>query len=394
MRPQIISLLNDIDQALEAAWGNVKEHDPLVWRSRFAAIGITTLDLPLDYGGLGCSAREMIEFFALFGHYSLDLRDVPGIGHFGVMRYLRSGSTARAFNQCNPSDSFAAIAITEPTGGSDLKALKTVANPIDDGYTLTGSKKYISRVEQATHIIVFANVPRHGDMSSLSVFLLNLSTTGKCVVPLQSMGIRGVSWSEITFNDVFIPRDARLGGEGEGFRLFRAHFSYWRIMMAAAAIGCARGAIDLSIERLRTRSAFGGPIGRFTHLQLDLAQHVSQLHQAWLMIIDAAQRLDSGANAYFDAAMTKAETVEAALSAASWAMKVHGAEGYLGDVDLEKRYRDLLGLRIADGTTDVLRGQVARGLMGEDLYALSLSKDAVANSGEIISGRKYWKSRL
>src|SRR6185295_6520356 len=110
--------------------------------------------------------------------------------------------------------------------------------------------------------------------------------------------------------DVAVPRAARVGGEGEGFQLFVRHFTYWRTMMAAAAIGCGRGALDQAIAWLRQRHAFGGPIGRFTHLQQALAQHVARLHMAWLLVQASAARLDARQPAYADAAMAKAEAVE------------------------------------------------------------------------------------
>jgi len=144
--------------------------------------------------------------------------------------------------------------------------------------------------------------------------------------------------------------------------------------MAAAAIGCAREAINQTVVRLKSRRAFGGPIGRFSHLQQALATHVAQLHMAWLLVASVMERLDRKEPVRAAAAMTKAEAIEAAIAAVEWAMQVHGAAGYCAHSDLEKRLRDLLGLRIADGTTDVLRTEVARSLLGEDLYEMTLGR--------------------
>lgn len=148
--------------------------------------------------------------------------------------------------------------------------------------------------------------------------------------------------------------------------------------MAAAAIGAAQMALDRCKERLQNRQAFDGPIGRFTHLQQEYARHAARLYMAWLLVQSTALRLDKQAYCYIDAAMAKAESVEVAIAAVQWAMSIHGAEGYCVSTGLEKILRDLLGLRIADGTPDVLRGQVARGLLGETLYSHSLGRQAVS----------------
>ncbi|ONH50881.1 hypothetical protein BLL36_23500 [Pseudomonas cedrina subsp. cedrina] len=109
---------------------------------------------------------------------------------------------------------------------------------------------------------------------------------------------------------------------------------------------------------------------------------------AWLLVQSTAQRLDRRAYCYVDAAMAKAESLEVAIAAVQWAMLVHGAEGYCADLGLEKILRDLMGLRIADGTPDVLRGQVARGLLGETLYSESLGRQAVPL--KMLRERQLW----
>lgn len=141
---------------------------------------------------------------------------------------------------------------------------------------------------------------------------------------------------------------------------------------------------------MKSRQAFGGPIGRFSHLQLGLARHVAELRMAWLLVTDAAARLDARDIAVSEAAMAKAEAIERALAAVEWAMNVFGAAGYDRDTGLEKRYRDLAGLRVADGTTDVLRGQVARSILGERLYEQGLGRDGAETELNDIPRRLFW----
>ncbi len=347
---------------------------PLAWRELLGPFGAAGLDLPRRVGGRNLSATSMAELFSTFGYIALDLRDVPGAGHARLVSLASGRQHDEFLRRVAVGEAYAAITITEPNTGSDLHAIETTATPTATGYTLSGTKRFVARLRQATHLIVFARVPRPAMEDRLSVFLVPANSPGVLIGDLQSSGLNGVSFGQVTFDSVEIGRETRVGGEGEGLTLFLRHFSYWRAAMAAAAIGCARAAIDQTISWLRDRNAFGGPIGRFTHLQQGLAKHTARLHASWLLVQSVMARLDQRSVAFADAAMAKAEAVEWALHAVEWAALVHGARGYCSATDIEQRLRDLLGLRIADGTTDVLRGQVARAVLGNDMYELSLGR--------------------
>jgi alkylation response protein AidB-like acyl-CoA dehydrogenase len=142
---------------------------------------------------------------------------------------------------------------------------------------------------------------------------------------------------------------------------------------------------------LRERNAYGAPLGRFTHLQQELAEHVARLHMAWLLVKSSAERQDARQPAFADACMAKAEGIEAALAATDWAMRVHGARGQSTLLDLDKRHRDLRALRIAGGPPDVLRSQVARAVLGNALYYQALGRDVTNHEADPnLGGRRFW----
>jgi alkylation response protein AidB-like acyl-CoA dehydrogenase len=151
-----------------------------------------------------------------------------------------------------------------------------------------------------------------------------------------------------------------IGTDGDGDDIFDDHFRYWRLMQVGAAIGTAEQALEMMVDRLIERKAFGGPIGRFTHLQQAVGQHTTELRMAKALAIEAAAMLDEGKGKEADAIINglKAEGVEIALATVDSAMRAFGAEGYSDRVDLGDRLHDLQGLRIADGTTDVMRTSV------------------------------------
>ncbi|AQV94978.1 acyl-CoA dehydrogenase [Cupriavidus necator] len=365
--------------------GTPRFHDPLAWR--YSVPELAGLDFSPETGRAACSAARMMEMFRLFGVLSLDLRDVPGLGHGRILNSIGSRTQfLTELRQIAHGKSFVAICITEEQGGSDLHALQTTADRHHNGYTINGTKSYVARLRQADFYIVFAGV--HGLEHGLSAFLVRSGTPGLSISDIHALGLQGISWGTLQLENVHVGLGDRIGGEGQGFSLFSDHFTYWRCAMAAAAIGCAQAALNRVKQRLHTRYAFSGLIGRFSHLQQEYAVHASRLHMAWLLVQDAARRIEGKLPGYMDSAMAKAEAVEAAIAAVQWAMLVHGAYGYSVEAGLEKRHRDLLGLRIADGTTDVLRGQVARGLLGDELYALSLGRDVPPRNS--IKERRLW----
>ncbi|KHK52068.1 hypothetical protein PI87_19740 [Ralstonia sp. A12] len=346
-------------------------HSPIAWRN--AIPQLAAIDLPVRFGGSPLTTMQMMSVFRTFGRLSLDLRDVPGLGH-GRMLTLPADSDSFApfVHRIANAKSFLAICVTEESAGTDLHALQTTAVRVPGGYELTGAKSFVARLRQADIFIIFARHPEW--KQGLTAFLVETNARGISIRDIASLGLKGISWGAVTLDRVFVPDAQRIGEEGQAFALFSQHFTYWRCAMAAAATGAAEVAMEKAKERLHRRTAFWAPIGRFSHLQQQYAIHASRLHMAWLLINEAASRIDGGHDSYVDAAMAKAEAVEICLEAVQWSMQVHGAHGYSVVAGLEKTLRDLLGLRIADGTTDVLRGQVARGLLSEELYARSIGR--------------------
>ncbi len=160
------------------------------------------------------------------------------------------------------NDAYCAIAITEPDVGSDLRALATVARPVDGGYVLDGTKQHISRISECTHFIVFAAVKRAANDPLITAFLVPRNAAGLETEPMRPSGLGAVAWGRVLLRQVKVPSACRIGGEGQGHSLFRRHFCYWRTMMAALAIGSAQAAIDQTAVWVKNRNAFGGPIGR------------------------------------------------------------------------------------------------------------------------------------
>lgn len=356
---------------------NIK--NPMFWRENLKELCY------LDHPNSKIKISDLMCVFNFFGKINIDLRDAIGLGHGRLLTLIKGNKFKKEIDLISEGNSYCAICITEELGGTDLHAIKTVATRFKSGYLINGEKKFVARLEQADKYLIFANISIIEN--GLTVFLVDANTDGLTVNNIEALGLHGISWGGLTLNNVYLSKENRVGGEGQGFSLFSTHFTFWRCAMASVGIGAAQHALDLAKQRLMNRHSFGAPIGRFTHLQ-QYCEHVSKIYMSFLLVSNTACRIENKKYSYIDSAMAKAESIENAIQAVEWVMLIHGAYGYSIEAGLEKILRDLLGLRVADGTTDVLRGQVSRGLLSEDLYNLSLGNIQVKQN--FIRERILW----
>lgn len=372
-----------IDELAEQLRSEGKLTSPREWRRRGATFGLPGLDLPASVGGSGWSAEQMLEIFRHAGRYNLNLRDVVGGAHGRPAVKMDSPVAEVALKQLVAGNAYFAVAITEENAGTDTKSMQSRAVKDGDGFRLTGSKLWNARLRQATHVVLYTS-SADGSSNDRSAFLLPIDHPGLEIVDRHAHGLTGNSFGGLKFDNMYVGREHLIGDDGSGGELFEEHFLYWRLMQAAAAIGCGERALEIMAERIRQRHVFGGPIGRFTHLQQPIGENLTRLRMALALAREAARSYDRGD---FDAAEPlvngiKAEGVEIALEACDEAMRAHGALGYSRDVDLGDRVRDLMGLRIADGTTDVMRMTVVREKYGFDLWEMSIHGYSNSTTGK------------
>jgi alkylation response protein AidB-like acyl-CoA dehydrogenase len=362
----LAELKKHIDETAEALRKSGDLRSPLKWRATAATFGLPGLDLPVEVGGSGWPASRTLDAFIFAGRHDLNCRDVVGGAHVRPLLKSTHPKVLDIVRQVARGDAYMAITMTEPHAGSDFHKIKSTARKVDGGYLLSGEKRYVARLEQATHVIIFTQ-PASGEPRGLSAFVLPMATPGLEPYPIEAHGLKGNSLGGMKFKDVKVEDWQMIGADGEGAEIFVEHFRYWRLMQVAAALGTAEQALELMVDRLIEREAFGGPIGRFSHLQQAVGQRTTELKMAKALAREAAAMLDAGKGEEADAVINglKAEGVEIALSTVDAATRAFGAEGYSGRVDLGDRLQDLNGLRIADGTTDVMRMSVVRSSYGD-----------------------------
>jgi len=362
-----------IDQLASVLQGKDDFTNPIAWRKQGAEFGLPALDLPVEVGGSGWSTVDMLEVFRHAGRLNLNLRDVVGAAHGRPLAKSDSAYAKRVLNDIVSGKAYVAVAITEPEAGSDMRAMQSRATKVGDGFVLNGQKIWNARLRQATHVVLYT-LAANGKAGSRTAFLLPIDHPGLQIADEYAHGLTGNSFGGLIFNDMSVGCEYVLGEDGDGGQIFGEHFMYWRLMQSAAAIGCGEAALEQMAKRIQERHAYGGPIGRFTHLQQPLGEYTTKLQMAMALACEAAVLIDQG---NFEAASPlvngiKAEGVEIALAAADAAMRAHGALGYSRQVDLGDRVRDLMGLRIADGTTDVMRMEVVRAVYGPNLWKMAV----------------------
>lgn len=359
--PGVEELKRQIDQTADELRATGELRSPRRWREESASYGLPGLDLPQELGGQNWSAANMLELFVHAGRHDLNCRDIVGGAHARPLLISQEPAVLDIVREVAAGRAYLAITLTEPHAGSDFRAMTSRAYKVAGGYRITGEKRYVARLEQATHVIIFTQ-PANGERKGLSAFVMPIDSPGMERYSFGAHGLKGNSFGGLILQDVFVPEQQMLGRDGEADQLFFRHFRYWRLMQVAAAMGTAERALEMMAERLSEREAYGGPIGRFTHLQQTLGQHTTELKMAKALAREAAKMLDRGEVEPADALINglKAEGVEIALRAVDASMRAFGAEGYSDRVDLGDRLQDLTGLRIADGTTDVMRMDVVR----------------------------------
>ncbi|MDR1188502.1 MAG: acyl-CoA dehydrogenase family protein [Bifidobacteriaceae bacterium] len=277
------------------------------------------------------------------------------IFHFGTEaqreRYLPGLTSGRTLG---------AFALTEPGAGTDAGSVQTTAFKDGDGYSLNGSKVFITGGGYADVFVVFARTPPTG----VSAFVVERATEGFTVGEGEDkLGIRGSSTPPLFFNDLWVPQDALLGQVGDGLRIALATLDGGRVGIAAQAVGIAQGALEASVEYAKERRQFGKPISAFQAIQWMVADMATDVEAARQLTYRAAGLQDAGEPFGVAAAQAKLFAAQAATRVASQAIQIHGGNGYTVAYPVERAYRDARITEIYEGTNEVQRMVIAKSLL-------------------------------
>ena len=350
---------------VDAADGEV----PLdVWR-KAASLGLTSFMLPSEYGGGGmtdcltaCLVQEELS------HGCAGIGNLLTSGGFFAEPVLALGDRAQKRRWIEPltgeDPPFTALALTEPQSGSDAASIRTRARRVDGGYVLSGQKAWISNGGMARFYVVFATVKPGSGHHGITAFVLENGDPGfTCGPPVRKMGQRAIPNTELFLDDVLVGEDRRLGEEGLGFRGLMETFDRSRVTLAASAVGLARAALEFAVEYAKQREQFGRPIAEHQAVAFRLADMAVRMDASRLLTWRAAVMLDRGERATTEAAMAKLHASETAMYCTWAAVQTLGGWGYSREYPVEKWMRDAKLEEIEEGTSDIQRLVISRGVL-------------------------------
>jgi alkylation response protein AidB-like acyl-CoA dehydrogenase len=257
------------------------------------------------------------------------------------------------------------IGFTEPGGGTDLLgAMRTMARPVDGGWSINGRKTWCSSAHVADYILLLARSERAVERrhQGLTLFILPADAEGVEVTEIPKLGMRSLGSCDVGLHDVFVPDELVLGEPGQAWYMLLPTLNNERVMLASLCVGILDGVLEDSLEYAHAREAFGRPIGGFQIIQHYIADIAMWRRQAELLVYHAATLLNEGKDCFMESSIAKVAASEYAVNAADLAIQIHGGMGYLAETDAQRYWRDARLFRIGPVTNEMARNSIAENL--------------------------------
>lgn len=328
--------------------------------------GLLLPDIPEEYGGCGLDFRfnaVILEETAMAGTTG----PAFGVHNDIVAHYINNYADHNLKSQWLPKmasgEAIGAICMSEPSTGSDLKALRTKAAPVDGGYLLNGSKTFITNGINADIAVVAARIGNDNGANAISLFIVDTQSEGFVKGrKLDKIGNRSSDTAELFFEDVFIPEHNLIGGQGNGLKLMMQELPQERLSIAISSQAAAQHAYDITLEYVAERKAFGKAVKDFQNTRFLLADLKTQLQVGWA-------HLDS----CIDALVQKELTTDQAASAKLWhtelrckmvddCLQLFGGYGYIEDYEIARLWRDARVMRLYGGTSEIMKDLISRSI--------------------------------
>jgi len=337
--------------------------------ARAGELGLLGVTIAPEWGGAGRDYISYVLAIETIARASATVAVILAVNNSLVAEALaRFGTDAQKRRWLTPLASGAALgafALSERDAGTDAANQQTTAAAVAGGYRLRGEKVWVANAEAAQVAIVFAATKPGVGGRGVSAFLV--PTRGQGIVPTarpDSLGVRGLGCLDLTFDDVFVAEEQRLGAEGEGFRIAMWALDGGRIAIAAQALGVGQAALAEALAHARGRQTFGQPIASYQAIQWMLADMATDLDAARVLTLKAAAAKDTQERCSLEASMAKLYASEAAHRAADKAMQILASAGYRRGSTVERLFRDVRATEIYQGTSEVQRMVIAANILG------------------------------
>ena len=338
---------------------------PFETLEKLAEMGFMGLCVPEEYGGAGsdfftyCLMIE--EISRADAGVGVTLAVHTSAGTLPIVMYGSEDQKARWVPDLARGNKIGSFALTEPTTGSDAAAIKTTAERVDGGYRLSGHKQWVTNGRVAGATIVFARAPE-----GPTAFVVGMDAQGISFGKhAQKMGVISATTDDVLLDNVFVPEENRLGEEGEGLKVALGTLDFGRIGIAAQALGIAEAAFRYASKYAADRTTFGKPIAEHQAVAFKLADMQTKIRAARLLVYEAAWMKDRGMRVTEAGARAKLYASQVANEVTYDAVQVLGGYGYMKDHPVERHYRDARVTEIYEGTSEIQRLVISRGILKE-----------------------------
>ncbi|MDP9495717.1 MAG: acyl-CoA dehydrogenase family protein [Actinomycetota bacterium] len=336
---------------------------------KMGALGFFGLRIPEEYGGVGLGALASVVFAeelgrSTYGGFTITVLVHTDLAAPYVVKFGSPSQKAHWLPKFATGDAIAAIAITEPDAGSDVAAIRTSARREGDGFVINGTKMFITNGAMADVVFVAAKTNSEIKGSrGVSIFAVERGakgfSTGRV---LEKMGWRSSDTSELIFDDVWVGEDSLIGEENQGFYYIMENFQNERLAIMGQALGEAQRALELTIEHVKGRRAFGSPLWDKQAIRQRVAMRQTEIDAGRELTYRAAWLTDQGEDVVREVSEVKAYVGELANRVLYDCVQFHGGMGFIAETAVERLYRDVRIASIGGGATEIMLDEVAKRL--------------------------------
>ena len=372
---EMIALVREfVDERVRPQVRRFEESDtyPEAFLEEMKRLGFFGLLAPAEYGGVDVSAAAFARVTEELARGWMSLAGAIG-GHSVITYLIKTFGTdaqkERYLARMATGEVRATMALTEPSGGSDLQSMRTYAVADGDEYVINGAKTWISNAAHSGLIGLLCKTDRDARPAhaGMSVILVEPGEGLEISAKIPKLGYKGIEACTLNFDGMRVPTEAVLGGvPDQGWGQMMRGLEFGRVQVAARAVGVGQAALEAAVAYAQQRESFGRPIWKHQSVGNLIADMATRMRAARLLTLDAAERLDSGKRADLEAGMAKLFASETAMQVAIDAMRVHGGYGFSREFDVERYFRDAPLMILGEGTNEIQRNVIAAQVIARD----------------------------
>ncbi|MBN2595167.1 MAG: acyl-CoA dehydrogenase [Marinifilaceae bacterium] len=345
-----------------------KSEYPTEQVKRLAELGFLGMLVGLEYDGGGMDTISYVLAMEEISKVDSSVSVIMSVNNslvcWGVEKYGTEAQKQKFLKPMARGEKIGAFLLSEPEAGSDATSQRTTAVDMGDHYLVNGTKNWITNGKSASTYIVMAQTHPELKHKGINALLVDSKSEGITVGPHENkMGMRASDTCSVMFNNVKVPKENRLGEEGFGFKLAMQSLEGGRIGIASQALGIASGAYELALKYAQERKAFGKEIIHHQAIAFELADMAVEIEAARFFCLKAAWLKDQGKPYGQASAMAKLYAAETAMKVTTEAVQIHGGYGYVKEYHVERLMRDAKLTQIYEGTSEIQKIVISRGLM-------------------------------